>query len=78
MNAGFRSWQRDVIDGVTRRIAIAAIPGLLAAVIVRVLRGDWDLVAFIAMAAVAAAAPLSPRLEPRTRTLVIVGDVRVV
>jgi signal transduction histidine kinase len=73
MNAGFRSWQRDVIDGVTRRIAIAAIPGLVAAIIVRTLRGDWVLVALVGWAAVALAAPLSPKIRPQTRALIIVA-----
>jgi signal transduction histidine kinase len=73
MNAGFRSWQRDVIDGVTRRIAIAAIPGLVAAIIVRTLRGDWVLVALVGWAAVALAVPLSPKIRPQTRALIIVA-----
>lgn len=69
----YRSWQRDVIDGVTRRFAIAAVPGLVWAVIARAFRAEWDFVAIVSVLTASAALPLSPRLEPRTRILIIVG-----
>ena len=38
-----RTWRRDVVDGVTRRFAIAIVPALVVALIVRLLRSDWAL-----------------------------------
>ena len=40
-----RSWRRDVIEGVTRRFAFAALPALMLALVARTLRREWDMVA---------------------------------
>jgi signal transduction histidine kinase len=73
MDAGLRSWQRDVIDGVIRRFTIAAVPGLVLGLVVRLLRGDWLLAALAGVATVGAAAPLLSWLQPRTRILIVVA-----
>jgi signal transduction histidine kinase len=73
--AGVHAWRRDVIDGVTRRFAFAAIPALALALVVRTIRGDWDLAGLIAVSLVATAVTQSHRLTPRARVGVIVGTL---
>ncbi|MEO5819299.1 MAG: sensor histidine kinase [Vicinamibacteraceae bacterium] len=70
---GVRTWRRDVIDGVTRRFALAALPALVLALVARAVRGDWDQVALIAVTLTATATTLSHRLSPRARVGVIVS-----
>ena len=70
---GVRTWRRDVIDGVTRRFALAALPALTLALVARAVRGDWALVALIAVTLIATGLTLSHRLSPRARVGVIVG-----
>jgi signal transduction histidine kinase len=70
---GFRTWRRDVIDGVTRRFTLAAVPALVLALVARAVRGDWELVALIAVTLIATALTLSHRLSPRARVGIIVG-----
>src|SRR5215208_4113971 len=72
---GVHAWRRDVIDGVTRRFALAAIPALTLALVVRTIRGDWDLVALVTVSLVATAATQSHRLTARARVGVIVGTL---
>ena len=67
-----RAWRRDVIDGVTRRFAFAAVPALLLGLIARLVRGDWDLVAILIPTLLAALGTLSPRLSPRARVALVV------
>jgi signal transduction histidine kinase len=68
-----RSWRRDVIDGVTRRFALAAIPALLLALVARILRCDASMVAILAVTLVGVVVTLSKRLRPRARVALIVG-----
>ena len=68
-----RSWRRDVIEGVTRRIAFAALPALMLALLARTLRREWDMVAVQTVMLVALAVALSPRLPPRARVGLLVG-----
>ncbi len=68
-----RTWRRDVVDGVTRRFAIAIVPALLVALIVRLLMSDWALVAVCGGAIAAAAVSLSHTLSPSARVALIVG-----
>jgi signal transduction histidine kinase len=70
---GRRTWRRDVIDGVTRRFALAALPALALAIVARTIRGEWVLVALIAVSLAATATTLSHRLSARARVGVIVG-----
>jgi signal transduction histidine kinase len=72
---GVRTWRRDVIDGVTRRFTLAAVPALALALVARTVRGDWGLVALIAVTLIATALTLSHRLSPRVRVGVIVGSL---
>jgi signal transduction histidine kinase len=73
--AGVHAWRRDVIDGVTRRFAFAAIPALALALVARAIRGDWELAALVGVALVATAATLSHRLPARARVGVVVGTL---
>lgn len=73
LRPGRRTWRRDVIDGVTRRFALAALPALALAIVARTLRGEWALVALIGVSLAATASTLSHRLSPRARVGVIVG-----
>ena len=68
-----RTWRRDVVDGVTRRFAIAIVPALMVALIVRLLMSDWALVAVCGGAIAAAAVSLSRTLSPGARVALIVG-----
>ena len=73
LRPGRRTWRRDVIEGVTRRIAFATLPALLLALVARTLRREWDLVAVLAVTLVGVLVPLSPRLPPRARVALLVG-----
>jgi signal transduction histidine kinase len=73
LRPGGRTWRRDVIQGVTRRIAFAALPALALAITARTLRREWDLVAVLAVTLVAVLVPLSPRLRPRGRVAILVA-----
>jgi hypothetical protein len=53
-------WRRDVIDGVTRRFALAALPALTLAIVARTVRGEWDMVALVAVTLAATGMTLSP------------------
>ena len=73
--AGVRFWQRDVIDGVTRRFALAFVPAVVLGAIARVARGNADvpMVAIFAVILAGAMTTLSPRLPLRVRMALIVG-----
>ena len=60
LRPGRGSWRRDVIEGVTRRIAFAALPAVVLAVAARALRHEWDLVVVLAVTLVGILVPLSP------------------
>jgi signal transduction histidine kinase len=70
---GRRTWRRDVIEGVTRRFAFAAVPALVLGLVARTVRREWDLVALLAVTLLGVAVALSPRLPPRARVALIVG-----
>ncbi len=73
LRPGRRSWRREVIEGVTRRIAFAALPAVVLAVAARALRHEWDLVAVLAVTLVGILVPLSPRLPHRARVALLIG-----
>jgi signal transduction histidine kinase len=73
LRPGRRTWRRDVIEGVTRRIAFATLPALVLALLARTVRREWDLVAVLAVTLVGVLVPLSPRLRPRARVALLVG-----
>jgi signal transduction histidine kinase len=73
LRPGRRTWRREVIQGVTRRIAFATVPALLLALVARSLRHEWDMVAVQTVMLVALAVALSPRLPPRARVGLLVG-----
>ena len=73
LRPGRRTWRPEVIQGVTRRVALAALPALALALIARTLRREWDLVAVLGVTLVGVLVPLSPRLQPRGRVAVLVG-----
>jgi signal transduction histidine kinase len=73
--AGVHAWRRDVIDGVTRRFAFAAIPALTLAVVARAMRGERVLASLVAVSLVATAATLSHRLSTRARVGIVVGTL---
>jgi len=68
-----RAWRRDVVEGVTRRFAFAAVPALGLGLVARSLRHEWDIAAVLAVTLVGVAVALSPRLPPRVRITLIVG-----
>jgi signal transduction histidine kinase len=67
------SWRREVIQGVTRRIAFATLPALALAITARTLRREWELVAVLAVTLVGVLGSLSARLPPRGRIALLVG-----
>lgn len=68
-----RSWRRDVIEGITRRFALAAVPALVLALVARTVRRDWDLVAVLAVTLLGVAAALPPKVPRRARIALVVG-----
>ena len=70
---GRRTWRRDVIEGVTRRFAFAAVPALVLALVARTARGDWDLVAVLAVTLLGVGVALSDRIAARVRVALIIG-----
>ena len=74
-HTGVRFWQDDVVDGVTRRFAVAFVPFILLGMIARLVRGNADapMVAIGGVIVAGALTTLSPRLPPRARIALVAG-----
>jgi signal transduction histidine kinase len=73
LRPGRRSWRLDVIEGVTRRFAFAAVPALVMGVVARAIRREWELVAILGATLLGVGVALLPRVPPRLRVALMVG-----